>query len=79
LELPIDLKGARCYKIEIPKSSDNKKDTNNNLSKNDKVKIQIKIPKKNCEIDDLADFIGSAKNGFLVIKNYLNCIWSVKI
>ncbi len=66
LELHIDLKGCKCYKIEIPMSSDSNKDTNNNLNKSEKIKVQIKIPKKNAEVDDLAEFIGAAKKGFLV-------------
>ena len=74
LDLPIDFKGGKCYKVDIPKGAGEKdnsnKDSNNNNSKNDsKIKLTLKIGKKDKDIEDLADFLGSTKNGFLV--NYL--------
>lgn len=78
LDLPIDLKreNASCYKVEIPRNSNssnsgsssttNSKDPNSNPSKNEKIKLQLKFGRKDKDLDELCDFIGMNKCGFVL-------------
>lgn len=76
LDLPIDLKreGASCCKVEIPRSSNSSsgssssrsKDPNNNTSKNEKIKLQLKFGRKDKDLDEICEFIGMNKCGFVL-------------